>query len=660
MKKIAVLCLATMLTGCGKEKTTVPAAPSLDRIEAKPLAEAAISDKKEAKAAPHGRKELHGRGYPKLSPFEAVHWRGSVPEVRVQGVWYELLSLNGIASKEIVAFLKSVEKKQEWQQKRFEEDLVEVLNVMGHDPGASATLKVRQLDSGQDKVLKDVPMTKENRDALRDARQRKSLRNTRPRNGASVLTRKQAEADLDQFASLLEHHYAYLQRKGVDYRAALAAVRKDLGESVAVNQFASQIMKVLARFGDGHTGVAGSDRFLPRGYAPFLVGEADGRLAAFKEDRSGFLDSERPYVRSLDGVAIEKWLAAAGRIAPAGSPQLLRWHSIRNLRYVNYLRRELGLQAKPTLQVELAAADTRPSNTIEVNLADKKPIYGDWPRGTHRLLAGDVGYLRIARMDGDPRFLTELVQAMNRFRRTRGLIIDVRGNGGGSRAALRELAAFFQKADELPRVVNVAASRLGEGEKEDNPEGYLSDRALYPLSSRVWSDAERTVLQEFAKRFKPEWTPPRGQFSCWHYFVLRPRSGANYYFYDRPVVILLDSGCFSATDIFLGAFKGMPKITLMGTASGGGSGRPRRVELAHSRIVLHLSSMISLRAYGRLYDGRGILPDVEIQTAATDWIGATDTVLDVALKRLLQVAANHKSVRLAATRSGARRQINRR
>lgn len=637
MKKIAAVLLSLSLTGCGNEKTTVPVAPGPDKTEAKPIAAASIAEKPEAKPAPRGRKEVHGRGYPKLSPFEAVRWRGSVPEVRVNGVWYELLSINGITCKEIVAFLKSVEKKEDWRQKRFEEDLVEVLTVMGHDPGTSATLKVRQLDSGQEKELKDVPMTEKNRNAIRDARQKRSQRNARPANGpVARLTRKQAEADLDQLALLLEQRYAYLQRNGVDYRAALAAVRKDLGESTAVNPFACHIMKLLALFGDGHTGVAGSDRYLPKGYTPFLIGEADGRLVAFKEDRSGFLDPQRPYLRSLDTIAIEKWLVAAGRIAPAGSPQLLRWHSIRHLRYVNYLRQELGLPAKATLQVELAATDTRPSRTVLVKLAEAKPIYGDWPRGKSRLLAGDVGYLRIARMDGDSRFLTELVETMNSFRRMSGLIIDVRGNGGGSRAVLRELAPFFQKADDPPRVVNVAAIRLGESEKADNSEGYLSNRSLYPLSSRVWSDAERSVLQEFAKRFKPEWTPPRGQFSHWHYFVLRPHSGANCYFYDRPVVILMDSGCFSATDIFLGAFKGMPKITLIGTASGGGSGRPVRVDLANSRIALQLSSMVSFRANGELYDGRGIRPDVAVPIAATDLIGATDTVLDAAIKQLRQ------------------------
>ncbi len=509
MKKIAILLLPVLLTGCGKEKTVVSEATGPERTEARPTSAVPSSEKLDAKPARPEGKKIHGRGYPRLSPFEAIRWRGLVPEVRVQGVWYELLSLNGISSQEIVAFLKSMGKDEEWQQKRFEEDLVEVLSVMGHDAGKSATLKVRQLDSGQEKVLKDVPMTEENRNRLRDARQQRSLRDMRPVNSASMLTRRQAEEDLDQLASLLENRYAYLQRKGVDYREALTAVRGEMGEHISVLKFACEVMKLLALFGDGHTGVAGPDQYLPRGYAPFLIGEADGRLAAFKGDRSGFLDAEHPYLRGLDGMAIEKWLRAAGRIAPAGSPRLLRWHSIRNLRYVNYLRQELGLETKATLKVELAATDMRHSRTIDVELAKVKPIYGDWPRGSHRLLAGDIGYLRIGRMSDDPRFLKGLVETMNTFRRTRGLIIDVRGNGGGSRAVLRELDPFFQKAEDPPRIVNIAAVRIGGEEKKDNPEGYLADRSLYPLSSRVWSDAERAVLQEFAKHFKPEWTPPQ-------------------------------------------------------------------------------------------------------------------------------------------------------
>ena len=98
----------------------------------------------------------------KTSPFAAVRWRGSVPEVELKGAWYQLLSLNGVPADDIVSFLKKTYGKI-WK-KRFEEDLVVGLTEMGKgEPFDKATLEVRQLDSGKAIVFKDVPWTKENR-----------------------------------------------------------------------------------------------------------------------------------------------------------------------------------------------------------------------------------------------------------------------------------------------------------------------------------------------------------------------------------------------------------------------------------------------------------------------------------------------------------------
>jgi hypothetical protein len=44
--------------------------------------------------------------------------------------------------------------------------------------------------------------------------------------------------------------------------------------------------------------------------------------------------------------------------------------------------------------------------------------------------------------------------------------------------------------------------------------------------------------------------------------------------------------------------------------------------------------MASFQADGRMYDGRGVEPDVIVLPTATDWIGKGDSVLDAALERL--------------------------
>jgi hypothetical protein len=236
----------------------------------------------------------------------------------------------------------------------------------------------------------------------------------------------------------------------------------------------------------------------------------------------------------------------------------------------------------------------------------------------------------------EPEFLDDLVEAMNNFKDTKGLIIDSRSCIGGTRAPLRVLFPFFMAEDDSPRVVNVATYRLGPRNRKEEFEG----RYLYPASSPHWSETERDVIRCFADRFQPEWMPPAGQFSPWHYFVISPTDDKIYYHYDGPVVILMDRWNFSAWDIFLGAFKGWREVTLMGLPSGGGSGCYQDYRLRNSRIRIQLSSMASFQPNGKLYDGNGIQPDIVVGPIPTDFIGKTDSVLDAARAALARSQQN--------------------
>jgi C-terminal processing protease CtpA/Prc len=159
----------------------------------------------------------------------------------------------------------------------------------------------------------------------------------------------------------------------------------------------------------------------------------------------------------------------------------------------------------------------------------------------------------------------------------------------------------------------------------------LDARWLYRDGWAHWTLAERKQIEEAARKFKPEWQPPANEFSKWHYFVIKPNRQEGTYYYDRPVIILISTTNFSASDIFLGAFKGHKNITLMGMASGGGSGRYQTYRLHHSLINIGLSSMVSFQPNGKLYDGNGIQPDIIIEPIPTDFIGKTDSVLDAAI-----------------------------
>lgn len=107
--------------------------------------------------------------YPKKSPFAAVRWQDSQPEVKVGDDWFKLISLDGIPASKIVDFSRRTY--DDLWQKRFEEDLVELLTRMGHPPQHTVTLVVQSLTSSQTRTLEDVPMTEANRRAIRAAAQ---------------------------------------------------------------------------------------------------------------------------------------------------------------------------------------------------------------------------------------------------------------------------------------------------------------------------------------------------------------------------------------------------------------------------------------------------------------------------------------------------------
>jgi hypothetical protein len=101
-----------------------------------------------------------------------VSWQDSQPLVQIDGEWFTLVSLDDMPATEIVAF--SQQTYGELWQKRFEEDLVEVLAGMGHEPNDTVRLVVMPLGSSTPQTLEGVPMTAANRRAIRTAAERRA------------------------------------------------------------------------------------------------------------------------------------------------------------------------------------------------------------------------------------------------------------------------------------------------------------------------------------------------------------------------------------------------------------------------------------------------------------------------------------------------------
>jgi Tol biopolymer transport system component len=442
------------------------------------------------------------------------------------------------------------------------------------------------------------------------------------------LTAEQADKDLTAFQADLEARWSYLKANGVDYRAAIAGIREKTTAGIGIDEYGLEIQKFISRFIDGHSNVGGYRT--PPGYLPFLIEPSGARFVALKPDRTSTVDSDLPFVTRIDGRPLADWIEAARPYAPQGSPQYRQHQALRQIRNVQFLRQVLRLPTPDALRVELQSEDGTRTREIEMTVSTQSPVFGVWPTLRTRLLEGNVGYLRIPAMNSAA--ATDIDAWMPKFRETRGLIVDVRGNGGGSREALRALFPYVMAPGAPAVVVSTAKYRLHPDFAEDHMGG---SRFMYRESWTGWTPEERAAIARFKPTFKPEWTPPEKEFSEWHYLVMARSTNPKAFAYGKPVIILMDQKCFSATDIFLSAFKGYPSVTLMGSASGGGSALQVSYRMPISLLSMTLASMASFQTSGQLYDARGVHPDVVVHPDPGYFLnGGRDNILEEALKRL--------------------------
>ncbi|MCK5148589.1 hypothetical protein KAR48_17680 [bacterium] len=444
------------------------------------------------------------------------------------------------------------------------------------------------------------------------------------------LTALQVVEDLDQFQRRLEKQFAYLKATCIDYVSAINAVRIKGADGLRANDLAYELQKIIGMFIDGHAGIAPLK--FDKGYLPFLVDISGSRVVAVKPDRTGFLVPDFPFLNKIDNRNIEEWIAAGAAFRAQGSPQYRFRQGLRNVRNVQAMRAEMNLPITDSLDVELLSMDLTQTRTVRLAVATERIRGGRLTFKETGILENNIGYLRISTFSGRGSAVELIEEWMPKFRDTNGLIIDVRGNSGGSRAGLLALYPYLMSSDDTPSIANVCAYRLFEEFDED----HLAARFAYRQADPHWNELERDAIGKFMEIFTPQWIAPEGKFSDWHFVLLSKWQDDERYHYDKPVIILCNTSCFSATDIFLGALKGWrDNIKLAGVPSGGGSARSQRFQLAHSKLRVRCASMISFQRTGALYDTNGIHPDYLIYPEPEYFLeNGRDNVFEKALKIL--------------------------
>nr|WP_221411507.1 S41 family peptidase [Dysgonomonas sp. 216] len=170
-----------------------------------------------------------------------------------------------------------------------------------------------------------------------------------------------------------------------------------------------------------------------------------------------------------------------------------------------------------------------------------------------------------------------------RLYRCKGIIIDVRDNGGGLLSNVEKLASRFFDEKTL---VGYIIHKTGKGHNDFS------------------SPYKRYIESSYRIR------------------------------YPRKVAVLTNRKCYSATNDFVNAMGYSPNVTIIGDKTGGGSGLPFSSELPNGWSV-RFSASPMLNAE-KEHTEFGIDPDIKVDMTGTDMIKSVDTIIEAARKYLLE------------------------
>ena len=473
---------------------------------------------------------------------------------------------------------------------------------------------------------------------------------------AEIIGREDARMDLSVLDSLLAYHYAYNDADELDEIAVLKAISDALPDRIRVGDFAMQLQKALALSIDGHAPrISGmradgereriEDNPPGRHFFPFELRSTGSRIVAFDAGNRTLIDPAHPYVATIDGLSVSEWIDAAQSIIVNGSPQL-RWRrGARQLGNIGFLRIELERPASGTASVRFENEDrtSRAERTIDLVGASvaARERYPFAEEAAARV-PEDIAYFRLRRMESDPDYIAGFAAWIQESRGAQGAIVDIRDNGGGSRLPLLTLLPHVLDADEVPVVVNAGRLKVGPGcpglRCEAPQDGYLADRFMLPIRAIPEGTPQRAALDTWLPGFTPGWLPPNEGFSDWHYLIVDPDPDPA--LADKPVIVLMNNGNFSASDIFLSGLKGRERVTLLGSASSGGSARRNEHILPNSDLAVSLATLASFQARdSRLYDGVGIDPDLQMEPEPGFFVNHSDRILERAIE-LIRISSS--------------------
>lgn len=214
--------------------------------------------------------------------------------------------------------------------------------------------------------------------------------------------------------------------------------------------------------------------------------------------------------------------------------------------------------------------------------------YGTLAEGYIRFgkIENNIGYIYIGpHLLGDANLWSEGIDAIiDSLWDMKGIIVDIRGNGGGSDALGNIVAGRF--ADKT-RVYSYTRWRNGSDHND-------------------FSDYEpHSILPQGTKQ------------------------------YLKSVALLTNRHCFSSAEGTVLMFRVLPNVTIIGDTTGGGSANPISLQLPNGWSY-RVSRWIQYTADKQIFEGKGIAPDLPVTITTKDSLAGRDVILEKAIDFLQQ------------------------
>jgi Peptidase family S41/Tricorn protease C1 domain len=207
----------------------------------------------------------------------------------------------------------------------------------------------------------------------------------------------------------------------------------------------------------------------------------------------------------------------------------------------------------------------------------------------NQMLADSIGYIRYSSF-GNPISEADLDFVLKRFDKTQGIIIDVRDNGGGSMANIFKIMARFVDKKTL---IGYTQHKNGKNKND------------------------------FSKK-QPMYAVPK----------------KNYTPYLKPIVVLVNRGCYSATTHFAAYMSLLPNVTIVGDRTGGGGGMPVSCDLPNGWQYRFSATNQTLPDSS--FFEHGLDPDILIGTSAKDELEKRDAMIEKAMEVVKERAIKQK------------------